>query len=368
MACRGARLEGNALSKGVYGSFDTWGNGYQPDIDQRGSECDVGPHPFIGGAIIMRALLFVTLVILAAGCSKPHEAATPTSDSTLAADSAIAPSADTTPAKADKGPAVTIKPLTKEQQEQLLGTRLEGGMDFSFSQFANMFLVSSRIQIGHGIGLMTSTKEIAETKLQSPFPSFYSPTLREFLDAIALQTFAEWKYDPTSKYLHSEVEDKTPWEGLAIFEFTTKKRERPFEVTLADGWKSIDKGNWLMLVPPSFPVGLDIYEMGSYSSDDKAKEKDLLNKVRTEVALEWAQRVAENVDRERLKPAKVGPYEALSFEAMVPSQLNKELRWRQWVFMAENKCYFVVSTILPDLDDKIFPDVQKMLTSFRAKK
>src|SRR5207237_3081135 len=171
-----------------------------------------------------------------------------------------------------------------------------------------------------------------------------------FFDAIALQTFSEWKYDPTDKYVKTEI--KHPVEGLAkIFEFTRTQGKKPFEVTLAEEWKSIDKGNWLMLVPPSFPVGMDIYELGTYSSDDKATEKELFKKVRTEVAFEWAQRVAEDVDRTHLKPAKVGPYDALFFEAMVPSQLKKELRWRQWVFMVDNKCYFVVSTILPEMED-----------------
>ncbi len=272
------------------------------------------------------------------------------------------------PPDAEKGAAATIKPLTAEQLEQLLSSRLDGGMDFSFRQFANMFLVASRIHLGQAVGLMTSSEKIADSPLQSPFPRTYQPTLREFLDAIALQTHAAWKYDPSSKFLQSEVKGDSPVEGLAIFEFVRTKREKPFEITLAEGWKSIDQGNWVMHVPPDFPVGMDIYEMGTYSSADAGSAKEFLDKVRADVALEWAQRVNEDAKSEDIKPAKVGSYDALYYESMIPSQLDKEIRWRQWVLVVDQKCYFVVSTILPELDDKIFPDVEKMLLTFRVKK
>jgi hypothetical protein len=97
--------------------------------------------------------------------------------------------------------------LDKEQQEELLKERLDGGMRFKFTQFANMFLVSSRINLGSGVALVATTEEIAKVELESPFPKFYKPTLRQFLDAIALQTFSEWKYDPTAKHVKREDKD-----------------------------------------------------------------------------------------------------------------------------------------------------------------
>ncbi len=260
-----------------------------------------------------------------------------------------------------------IAPLTAEQQERLLGARLTGEMQYSFRQFANMFIVLSQLDLGCCVGLMTSSQEIADTKLQSPFPRFYKPTLREFLDALALQTFSQWKYDPTSKYFRSIDKQESPVNGLAIFEFTRTEREKPFEVTLATGWMAVDRGNWLMLVPPTFPLGADIHEMGTYSSDDKEAEKDLLRKVPTEIALEWAKRVHKDATREDLKPSNVGSYDALFFESMAPSKLEKDVRWRQWVFMVDRRCYFVVSTILPEYEDRIYQDVQKMLASFRVR-
>jgi hypothetical protein len=270
--------------------------------------------------------------------------------------------------KDDKSGSATIKPLTAAQQEKLLAQRVNGRMADSFNQNTNMFLAMSRIDVQYGVGLMTSSKEIAGLPLQSPFPQSYRPTLREFLDAIALQTRSDWKYDPSSKYLESHVEHDKPVDDLAMFEFTASKRKKPFEITIANGWKSIDKGNWVMFVPPTLPVGLDIYEMGTYSCDDKGKRKELLNKVRHDVALEWAQRVSEAARKEDLKSAKVGSFDALFFEAMVDSQLDKKMRWRHWVFMDDDKCYFVVSTILPEFEGKVFLDVEKMLSTFKVKK
>ena len=270
-------------------------------------------------------------------------------------------------AQTEKTPASSLQPLTDAEQDQLLHTRLSGGMGNTFGQFANMFLVSSRLQLGTGVGLMTSSQEIAKMQLQSPFPESYEPTLRELMDAIALQTFSSWKYDPSDKYFQSDVPHKSPVTGLAMFEFTKTKREKPYAVTLAEKWTTVDHGNWVMHVPPTFPVGMDIYEMGTYSDSDDAKTKELYEKIRGDVALEWAQRVNDKAKREDLKPAKVGEYDALYYESLIPSQLDKDIRWRHWVFMVDNQCYFIVSTILPEFEAKIYPDVEKMLASFRMK-
>lgn len=279
-----------------------------------------------------------------------------------------APAAQTkTPATleaATTSPAGTkLVPWSEERLAELLAKRVDGGVGHNFRGFSNQFLVMCRIQIGSGVALTTNSREIALAELQPVFPESYRPTLRELFDTLALQTKSTWRYDPTDKHFQSDVPGAVT--DLAIFEFTAAKHEHPYEVTLSEGWKAEDQGHWLMLIPPDFPVGLDIYQVGTYSADDKAEEAKLFEKVRTDVSLQWAERVAEGVTAEKLKPAKVGPYEALYFESMIPSQLGKDIRWRQWVFMAEDRCFFVVSTILPELDKKIFPDVEKTLETFR---
>src|SRR5262245_54993028 len=117
----------------------------------------------------MKPALLLAASLLAAGCSR-QEAGVAPGDDPSPADAATAQS-DAAPRDASDGKkSASLKPLTPRQQERLLAARLDGGMDFSFRQFANMFLVTSRLHFGTGVGLMTSSAEIAETKLQSPFP------------------------------------------------------------------------------------------------------------------------------------------------------------------------------------------------------
>jgi hypothetical protein len=66
-------------------------------------------------------------------------------------------------------------------------------------------------------------------------------------------------------------------------------------------------------------------------------------------------------------PGSFGP-RCLDDEVVMALQDGRTVRWRQWVFMVGNKCYFAVSTIFPQYEDRIFPDVQAMLASFTIKK
>jgi hypothetical protein len=275
---------------------------------------------------------------------------------------AVPPIASAAPPESEEN-AVTIVPLTDSELAALLSHRLEGGMQGTFAQFSNRFFVGSGIQLPKAIALAAKSERVAATPLNSPFPTSYKPTLREFLDAIALQTISEWSYT-TEDVVHRSGKPSGPIDHIAAFQFIFRQRAKPYGFTLAEGWKGVDKGNWLMLSPPDFPVGLDIYEMGVYSAEDKEAEPELFKSIRQDVALEWAQRVSEGAKLEDMREAKVGEYDALYFEAMIPSQLNKDIRWRQWVFMVDNACYFVVSTILPENEETIFPAVESMLATF----
>lgn len=154
----------------------------------------------------------------------------------------------------NEGPASALQPenlqvqklavLSEDELNQLLGKRINGAMGMTFGQFGNLYLVKSRLEIGVGIGLMTDDRQIVRSELQSPFPETYHPTLREFLDAIALQTFSEWKYDPTDKHFQSDFEINEPVEGLAIFEFAPAERNKPFTIKLAEDWKTAFTRMW----------------------------------------------------------------------------------------------------------------------------
>ncbi|QDV18215.1 hypothetical protein Pan153_28720 [Gimesia panareensis] len=325
----------------------------------------------------MRAASILFVILVWAGCfieralsaaEEPVESARVLAAADDEPDAAEAKKEQPAEEKKSEEKQATLKPLTPKQLKELLQQRVKGSIGYSFRQFANMFLVSSRLQLGTGVGLMTPDQEIAKIPLLSPFPASYRPTLREFLDSIALQTYSKWKYDPSSRYFKSEIDHKGPFEGLAIFEFTKTKREKPFEVKLAKGWKANDEGTWVMYVPPSFRVGMDIYEMGTYSSDKTPTDPKFFEKIRQDVSLEWAQKMNPKATLKDLQIKPVGKFQALYYEAMIPSIFKKDVKWRQWVFMDGNQCYFIVSTILPELEDKIYPDVEQMLKSFKVKK
>lgn len=150
-----------------------------------------------------------------------------------------------------------------------------------------------------------------------------------------------------------------------MFEFVKAESRKPYEITLAKGWQSEDHGNWVLCKPPTAPVGMDIYQMGTYSCDDRTKTSAFLQRIPTDIALEWAQRVKPEATAKDLKHAKVGKYDAILFEAPLKSKAAPEVHWRHWVFMAGDRCFLCLSTIFPDNEATLLPDVEAMLGSFR---
>ncbi len=262
--------------------------------------------------------------------------------------------------------SVPVKPLTNEQLTEWLNKRLNGGLGSTFGQFANMFVVGSAIDLGHTIGLVTSSEELEKRELIPVFPQSYQPTLREFLDAIAAQTGSEWKYDRTGNFIKSDDPNPKTLEDTPIFEFTLASNPKTFAITLAKGWQAKDHCTFMSYIPPVAPFGLDIYDLGTYSSQDKTKETELWTRIPRDISLEWARRVQSSATESDLKKGKVGQYEAVFFDAMIPSKLGKNVRWRQWVFMARNRAYIALSTIFPEQESKIFPDVEAMLKTFHT--
>ena len=253
--------------------------------------------------------------------------------------------------------------LSDDELNELLDRRMEVNMGMTFGNFLKIFLVRSRLSVGTGIGLITDNEKIIRAELQSAFPESYKPRLRELLDAIALQTFSEWKYDREKQFVQTDTVQDKPIKGVVNIHFQRAERKKPFSVKLAEDWTMEDMGHWVMYAPPDFPVGMDIYEFGRYSTkrDDK---QAFFEKIRSEVSLEWARRVSPEASADDLKPGKVGKYETLFYETLLKGN-GKKFRWRQWVFMVEDRCFFVVSTIPPNLDDEIFPDVEAMIQSFK---
>ena len=54
---------------------------------------------------------------------------------------------------------------------------------------------------------------------------------------------------------------------------------------------------------------------------------------------------------------------ALYWETTLPSD---SIRWRQWVFFANGRCFTIVSSIELDKESGIWPDVKNMVESFKV--
>ncbi len=261
---------------------------------------------------------------------------------------------------------VPIKPLDKEELKELLQKRFNGKLGNDFKSFANVFFVSSVLgNLGKMVSLSTKSKRISQSRLDSVYPETYQPTLKEFLDVIALETGSTWRYDPEAK-ASSTAGNTEAIENCAAFNFEEADRKPPFKVKIADGWKKRTRAHSVIFVPPNFPVGMDIYQMGSYSADSKDKETQVLKEAPRNLALSWAKSLKKEAGPDDFKPAKVGKYDAVYFEADLKARNGEMIRWRQWTFMVGNKCYMVHSTIVPKLEDKLYPEVKAMLQSFEV--
>src|SRR6478672_9350754 len=83
-----------------------------------------------------------------------------------------------------------VTPLSADQQKALLSGRLRSGaVAGTFDSFTSLLYALN------DVAMHTEDTEINNTKLNSPFPDFYKPTLSELFDTIALQTRSSWKYD-----------------------------------------------------------------------------------------------------------------------------------------------------------------------------
>jgi len=252
------------------------------------------------------------------------------------------PAADDPAPKKDesKGKEVKLEPLTSKQQEALLASRAPGDMVGSFNSFASMLFALDNI-VTH-----TDSEEIAEVRLHSPFPDFYKPTRAEFFNSMARQMSSSWSYDTKRAY----------------WVFAKPPMPMPFKVTLAKGWESEERGNYLFCKPPTAPVGMDIYVMAEYSStppDPKLQEK-----MREAAAMLFAQNFKKGITAKEMTVTKVGAYDALHLKASP----RPGVMWRQWAIAEDGQSFVIVSAIDEANEKDVLPGVEEMLKTFELKK
>ena len=241
----------------------------------------------------------------------------------------------------------TVKALSEKEQNDFLSRRVGAGMmhGSSFNSFCSyLFAV-------HNVAIHTESSEINATRFGAPaaIPDYYKPTWRELFDIIAIQTKSAWSYDSSRNY----------W----VFAKSQKPRVY-YEIETAKDWTKSDSGGYVGYHPAIAPVGMDIHILGTYSSDDPNAAGELYKKLKEYFAVNFARPFKEDVALKNMKNVKIGNYQALYFEIKVPSRII----WRQWAIVDEGRAFVIVSAIKPEHDKKLYPDVQKMISTFKVLK
>ena len=235
----------------------------------------------------------------------------------------------------------TRVPLNAEQQKKFLARRLpSGAVTGTFSAYGSF------LHAALDIAIHTNDTVIAETELHSPFPEFYKPTVKELLDAIALQTKSSWIYDSKTLY----------------WTFAKPAAAKPFSLQLAGKWTSDDRGIYVSYKPPTYPVGMDIYYYGSYSSDDPSQQTAMWERIRNSWASGFASRLKRDVKFSDMQRTSVDGVEALYFQAPTP---RPGVMWRQWALVKGGHAFVIVST-LPIDDKELLAEIESMVKSFRV--
>lgn len=230
-----------------------------------------------------------------------------------------------------------------DKQKAFLAKRLEkspiGG---------NFDSLGNRLFAFFDVAIHTDAKGIGEMKLASPFPSIYKPTWKEVFDSIAIQTQTVWAYDKKREYWVFTPADVSP----------------SFSIKVADKWTSQNRGIYIGYKPPDYPVGMDIYQMGTYSAENPKDEPKLYEEVRDALALRFVSGFKKDITIKEMETVKIDSADALFFEAASP--VRPEVVWRQWLFVKNGKAFAIVSALNKE-DVKSYKDVQAMVQSFQVK-
>ncbi|MBU6455152.1 MAG: hypothetical protein KGS72_25505 [Cyanobacteria bacterium REEB67] len=296
-----------------------------------------------------------------------------------------------------------LKIITQPDLDKILSRRLIGRLGADFAPFAKIFFSTSRMDLSCSIGLATNSEEIKKTHLTSPFTPDYRPTLHELLDAIALQTNSRWTYNPSAQAIKTEGQSEQNIGDIAIIEFIPESKPLPVEMTASPNWK-VERHNDVInytctVAPPApapvtpslfqaasastlqasqpsppnghntvAPAALHLVVMGQFSSDDKSKEGELLAKAPMTLAVENFKRFKSTAAPRDLQKAKIGPYSGFCFETNTAGKNSSgPVVRREWYFMAGDQLCYIVSTIPKQQDRELYPEVQAMLKSVRAK-
>lgn len=227
--------------------------------------------------------------------------------------------------------------------DAFLKRRTSGQMFSSFDSYTSLLWAV------HEVGIWSQGTDAGTIQLQCPFPESYRPTWKELMDVLARQVDCSWHYDTETGY----------W----VFE--KHRMDPPFSLRMAKGWTRRDEGQTVVLVPPTAPVGMDVYTMAHFSTEDPEKLPEVFANARKYVSRLFAQRLKSDVTEKDFSSEKACGEPALYFS--VPTPRDPNLKWRQWAFVKDGWCFIIVSVISEENELKLLPDVKAMIASIQIK-
>lgn len=186
------------------------------------------------------------------------------------------------------------------------------------------------------------------------FGSRYVPTNREVLDILAWWTDGSWTFDKTKKAFHF-----SPAPNKAL----------PFSVDVPAGWVQEKNENYVKHAPKDLCCGIDIYYFGHHTNPSEGNQAEFEKETRNHYAtFMWKLYRAPKIPsaEKDMKEIQVNGQTALFWEQPSGWHKNMPRLWRQWVMMIDGHVYLLVSSVEEKNKSRIFPEVDKLLASFKA--
>jgi len=231
------------------------------------------------------------------------------------------------------------KGISLERQKALLSSSAPGNPIGTFDSFCSLLYAL------RDVAIHTHDGPVNSTELSPVFPKFYHPTFAQIFETIARQTRSTMHYD--------QAED--------FWVFDPPAMPLPYSLETPQGWRVEDIGLFVKYVPPSQPVGMDVYMLGTYST---ANDPSLANKIRDALAEQFAGGLDPQATAAKMKPIRVADVEALYFECPAP---RPGITWRQWSLIDHGQAILVVSTLAKENEVTLLPQVERMVASLKIK-
>jgi len=232
--------------------------------------------------------------------------------------------------------------FSRSELDAFLLTRIPGQFLGDFNSYTSLLYAV------HHVPIWNDDMSIERVQLESWYPPVYKPTIREALDCLARQVKCSWTYNFDTGY----------------FVFEKGPMPYPHSLHLQPSWTTRDQGSCIVYLPPTAPVGMDVYILGRVTAAEKGREESLQLIVRDSVARKMARNFKQDLSDSDFSDVQVDGVNASYFEVLLPQPNRSPIRWRQWSLVKRSWSILIVSAISSENEATIFPDVKQMIASF----